>query len=110
MDKDYKFMKPDEVVEELLTLPIGESIDFTFDTPDDVTDDTFEPTGWYGIKRMKLFDEPFGVLCFGYYGGTETMIEHIYELEEIYEDFQNYLHLVADSVEWLCVSTKHNGE
>lgn len=108
---DYVFKTIKEVADELLTLPVGDSVDFTFDTPDDVLDETFEPSGWYGIKRLYPFDEQFGILLFGVYGGGCCMAEEIYEIKEIPEIIQGFCDAeTGTTVKVLCVSTKHNGE
>lgn len=110
-EKGYRFMSPAEVVRELESLPFGDSVDFTFDTPDD-ENDVFEPSGWYGVKKVNLFDEMWGVLCFGMYGGGyNTRVEEITEPKEIEEIFRRFLEDEADRhVEILCVSNKHNGQ
>lgn len=109
-EKDYRFMTVKEIADMLLKLPFGNSIDFTFDSPDDVTED-FEPSGWYGVKLNNLFDEPFGVLCFGYYGGGSGRIEEIYEKKEIVDILQRFVNEeVGMEVKDLCVSNKFNAE
>lgn len=50
----------------------GDAIDFTLDTANDIID---KPTGWYGIKIDRIFDEPHGVLCLGDYGSTFVATE-----------------------------------
>lgn len=109
MYKDYRFLEPKEVINELRSLPFGSSVDFTFDTPEDESAN-FEPSGWYGVKFAKLFDENIGVLCFGMYGGMYTKAESISETSEIYDLFQQFLDSEAGySVDMLCVSNKYNG-
>ena len=108
-EKDYTFKTIEEVVEELLSLPFGYSVDFTFDVPED-EDENFEPTGWHGIKLADLFDEPEGVLCFGMYGGINTRVENIYDTKDIKDIFQKICNEeMGCEVDVLCVSKKHNG-
>ena len=66
-----KFLTVSELAEMLLVAPIDTQFDFTFDTPESV-EQYGEPTGWYGVKLTRIFDEHNGVLCFGYYGGGCT--------------------------------------
>lgn len=95
-EKDYRFMTVKEIADML--------------TPDDVTKN-FEPSGWYGVKRCSLFDEPLGVLCFGYYGGGSSRIEEIYEKKEIIDILRRFVNEEAETnVNVLCVSNKLNGE
>lgn len=108
--KNYSFKTIKEVADELLALPPGESIDFTFDTPDDVTEG-FEPSGWFGVKITTLFDEKFGLLCFGYYGGGGLRIEEIYDRKEIANILQRFCDDEAcTNVKQLCVSAQRNGQ
>ena len=110
MEKGYKFKTPKEVIEELLTLPFGNSVDFTFDTPKDAEDKNFEPSFWYGIKRICLFGEPEGVLCFGMFGGMGTKIKNIFNEEEIEDIFYEFLNDEANrNVDILCISNEYNG-
>ena len=109
-EKDYMFKTIEDVVNELKNLPFGQSIDFTFDDPDD-EDEYFAPSDWYGVKIMNLFDEPYGVLCFGYYGGSGIRIEEIEDSTEILEKLKTFCYDEMDrEVNVLCVSKKCNGE
>lgn len=110
-EKDYTFKTIEEVIEELLSLPWGHSVDFTFDVPEDEVDEYWEPSGWYGVKIMDLFNEPNGVLCFGTYGGNYGIrVEDISEEKEIIDIFQRFCNEEVDrEVTVLCVSKKHDG-
>lgn len=78
----YKMMTAKQVIDYLWTLEKNEDISFTFD--DIELDPDIEPTGWYGIKIARLFDEFYGFLAIGYWGGSCTQI---YSLDEIAFDF-----------------------
>ena len=110
-EKDYMFKNIEEVVEELLSIPFGHSVDFTFDIPEDESDECWEPSGWHGVKIMNLFDEPNGVLCFGIYGGGYVArVEEITEDKEIIEIFKRFCNEVTGrEVTVLCVSKNHDG-
>lgn len=112
MEKDYVFKTIEEVVDELLSLEYGHSVDFTFDVPEDETDEYFEPTGWHGVKIVNLFDEPHGVLCFGTYGGYYGIrAEAIIDTKEIVDIFQRICNEEVDrEVTVLCVSKKYDGK
>lgn len=75
-----KFLTVSELTDALLAAPMGTTFDFTFDTPESV-EQYGEPTGWYGVKLTKVFDENHGVLCFGFYGGGCTRCVDIGWLE-----------------------------
>ena len=106
---EFTFKTIKEVAEELWSLPKGTSIDFTFDQPEDV-DETFSPEGWYGMKIVNLFDEPFATLCFGSWGGGQIMAEEIYERRELEQLIKQFCRDVHSEVDVLCVSSKRNGE
>lgn len=110
-EKDYTFKTIEEVVEELFSLIWGHSVDFTFDVPENETDECWEPTGWYGVKIMDLFNEPHGVLCFGVYGGGYSVrVEEITEPKEVIEIFQRFCNEeVGREVTVLCVSKEYDG-
>lgn len=108
-DKDYTFKTIKEVADEIMTLPFGTSLDFTFDQPEDV-DETFEPEGWYGAKIVRLFGEPCGTLCIGSWGGGQIYAKEIYEKEDVQDILQKYCNEECNNVTVLCVSKKLNGE
>ena len=54
MKEKYKIVTVSELASMLESKEHGESIDFTFD---DVLDE-YEPSGWFGVKIVDLFNEP----------------------------------------------------
>lgn len=78
----YEMMTAKQVIDYLWTLEENEDISFTFD--DIELEPNIIPTGWYGIKITKMFDEFYGFLTIGYWGGSCT---EIYSLDEIVFDF-----------------------
>lgn len=77
MKEKYKIVAVSELVDMLNKKKFGESIDFTFDTTLDS-----EPSGWYGVKIVDLFNEPEGCIVMGYYGGGATISRCINPGEE----------------------------
>lgn len=71
----YKMMTAKEVIDLLWDT---KSVDFTFDNIDE--DPDCDPTGWYGVKLINIFDEQYGVIAMGYYGGGFT---YVYEIEQL---------------------------
>ena len=65
MEEKYRIITVTELANRLEMKNLGESIDFTFDTTLDS-----EPSGWYGVKIVDLFNEPEGCIVMGYYGGV----------------------------------------
>lgn len=86
---EYRFIKIKDLIK---AIENGESeVGFTFDTIEDATSygiDDFEPTGWYGIKKVKLFD--FDQWVIGYYGGGIECVLFDYEYESPTEFFINF--------------------
>lgn len=105
----YKMMTAAEAIEELFKLKTKtKKLDFTFDDLD--IDPECEPSGWYGMKLMKIFDEEDCVFAMGYYGGgsTETydiygMVENSDDIESVKEycaaRLQNFMNTWGDSFE-----------
>lgn len=105
----YKMMTAAEAIEELFKLKTRtKKLDFTFDDID--IDPECEPSGWHGMKLMKIFDEEDCVFAMGYYGGgsTETydiygMIENSDDIERVKEyctaRLQNFMNTWGDSFE-----------
>ena len=81
MEEKYKIITVTELANRLEMKNLGESIDFTFD----ITLDS-EPSGWYGVKIVDLFNEPEGCIVMGYYGGGATISRCINPGEEIVEE------------------------
>lgn len=117
-EKDYEFKTSEELIEKLLTLPEGTSIDFTFDTPEEAEWDGFEPSDWRGAKIVTI--DGFGggrhgvkercLIC-GMWG---VGILYCSPDIECYSDFiDGFTQFCKDEGmygEYLCVSKKYNGE
>ena len=69
---EWTFLTPEELAKVLKEKKPGKAVDFTFDTEECLIG---KPSGWYGIKIDKIFDEPYGVLCLGDYGSTFVKTE-----------------------------------
>ena len=70
MNKErYKIVSVEELASMLVDRGFNESVDFTFDN---VLED-YEPTGWFGVKLVDLFNEPNGCIAIGNYGGGATI-------------------------------------
>lgn len=98
----YKFLTVREVAERLQKMKEGEVLDFSFDDEEMIQ----EPTGWFGFKKINIFDEPYGNISMGYYGASATRIHSIQEntVEEIAEIIQFWLdHESGFRVEKICV-------
>ena len=70
----YRFLTVKEVADILYRSDFNKVVNFTFDGKADITD---EPTEWYGVKRTRLFDEQYGILTMGCYGGGSTSVEEL---------------------------------
>lgn len=91
-------------IEELCKLlEENEEISFTFDSCEE---DLWwgEPTGWYGMKIVRLFDNKRVVA--GYYGGNDSASEGFRDQEEFYDAVRCVLEtlcLYASKVSSVCV-------
>lgn len=66
----YKMLKAKEAIDYLFTTK-DKSFDFTFDRLD--LDQHVNPSAWYGVKIVDIFDEkPYGYFVMGYWGGGQT--------------------------------------
>lgn len=73
----YKMMTAKETIDYLFELPRKErELSFTFDNLD--FDPDCVPSGWHGIKMMRIFDEWHDVFAVGYWGGGSTVAYDIY--------------------------------
>lgn len=72
----YKMMTAAEAIEELFKLDKPSKLAFTFDNIDE--DPDCDPSGWYGMRLMQIFDEDDYVFVMGYYGGGSTEAYDIY--------------------------------
>ena len=110
----YKMMTAKQTINELFESE-QKQLDFTFDDID--KDPDCEPSGWYGLRLTKIFDENDYVLAIGYYGGGSTEVYDIYGLldnsddEECViefctqklQDYMNIWNTVNDYCEKICV-------
>lgn len=102
MNSKYKFLTVREVAERLYKMDEGEVLDFTFDDEEMIQ----EPTGWFGFKKISIFDEPHGNICMGNYGASATRIHSLQEntVEEIAEIIQFWLEDESGyTIDKLCV-------
>ena len=101
----YKMMTAKQTIDKLFSLE-SKQLDFTFDNID--KDPDCDPSGWYGLRLTKVFDEDDGVLAIGYYGGGSTEVYDIYGLvdnseDEVYvkkfcaEKLQNYINTWSET-------------
>lgn len=102
MNSKYKFLTVREVAERLQKMNEGEILDFTFDNEEMIQ----EPTGWFGFKKISIFDEPYGNICMGDYGASATRIHSLQKntVEEIAEIIQFWLEDESGyTIDKLCV-------
>ena len=109
MEEKYRIITVTELANRLEMKNLGESIDFTFDTTLDS-----EPSGWFGVKIVDLFNEPKGCVAMGYYGGGATIARYINPdeetLEELLKEMLWEISDTIDPVERLCIDlTGSNG-
>ena len=102
MEEKYKIITVSELANMVETKKFNESIDFSFDN----TLEDGEPSGWFGVKVVDLFDEPRGCLAIGYYGGGATITRCINPEDSIKALLEEMLWEILetdDSVKYLCV-------
>ena len=116
----YKMMTAAEAIEELFKLDRRRTLDFTFD--DLEIDADCEPSGWYGMRLMKIFDEDNYVFAVGYYGGGSTETYDIYGMVDNSDDedcvkeycaarLQSFMHTWCGTIapcEKICVEIKED--
>ena len=117
----YKMMTAAEAIEELFKLKTRtKKLAFTFDDID--IDPNCEPSGWYGMKLTKIFDEEDCVFAMGYYGGGSTEAYDIYGMVDNSDNIecvkeycaarlQNFMNTWCDSFEpceKICVEIKED--
>ena len=115
----YKMMTAIEAIDRLFTLKTKtKTVNFTFDNIDE--DPECDPSGWYGIKLTKIFDEEDYVFVMGYYSGGSTEAYDIYGMVDNSDDeecvkkycaarLQNFMNTWCDSFEpceKICVEIK----
>lgn len=104
----YKMMTAAEAIEELFKMERPRELSFTFDNIDE--DPECDPSGWYGMKILQIFDEDDGVFAMGYYGGGSTeaydicgMIDNSDDIERVKEycanRLQGFMNTWCDSFE-----------
>lgn len=82
--KNYRFVMFEDIVRWFLDGAVTE-ISFTDDRIEDV-DEKFEPTGWYGMKIIEVFDRE--QIVFGKWGGGIEKIEEAnYDITEAIKEF-----------------------
>lgn len=87
-NKKYVFLTAEELAHKLI---FGEkkSYNFTFDDAESIASG-YEPTGWFGIKLMQLFDGLFSnCLAIGYWGGGDLKVYNLEWDEEQTENITN---------------------
>ena len=102
MEEQYKIVTVSELANMLEEKKFDESIDFSFDS----TLEDGEPSGWFGIKIVDLFDEPKGCVAIGYYGGGATITRCINpedSLEELLKEMLWELSETDEQVKVVCV-------
>lgn len=102
MEERYKIIAVSELADMIKAKKFNESIDFTFDG--ELEDE--EPSGWFGVKIVDLFDEPEGCLAIGYYGGGATITRCINPEDNIETLLGEMLWELTDTdepVEYVCV-------
>ena len=116
----YKMMTAKEAIDYLFETK-DKAFDFTFDRLD--LDPDVEPSGWYGVKVITLFDAiPDDFFVMGYYGGGATEGYNVWgnvdssdTIEAIKEfmafKLQDYMSTWCDyssECEKICVEIKEN--
>ena len=70
-NRKYVFLSAEELAKKLV-YGKKRSYDFTFDDAESISSG-YEPTGWFGIKLMHLFDSYLpNCLAIGYWGGGDS--------------------------------------
>lgn len=103
MEEQYKIVTVSELADMLKKKKFTESIDFSFDN---TLEEGREPSGWFGVKTVKLFDEPKGCIAIGYYGGGATIARCINpedNMEELLKEMLCELSETNGLVEVVCV-------
>ena len=119
MSNNCIFINVSDLAKAIANAPQDVLFDITFDDKESIAV-RGEPTGWYGIKIIKIFDEDGGVLCFGYYGGSTKCIAIEDISEDIYDVFSNTDAIEEQLLEWfqdeidfddvICVEITANNE
>ena len=116
----YKMMTAAEAIDALFKIDNPRELAFTFDNIDE--DPECDPSGWYGVKMLQIFDEDDGVFAMGYYGGGSTETYDIYgTVDNSYDEecvkkycvarLQNFMNMWCDTsepCEKICVEIKED--
>ena len=82
----YKMMTAAEAIDKLFGMERQKELSFTFDDIDKYPE--CDPSGWCGMKLMKIFDEEDYVFAVGYYGGGSTEVYDIYGMVDNSNDVE----------------------
>ena len=80
---EYNFVTVKQMADWLRACDLGDELGFTNDEKEDI-EVNGEPTGWYGVTIVDLFDNP--TVVFGYYGGGAISCGSINYEDESFED------------------------
>lgn len=107
MEERYRIVTISELADMLEDRGFDESVDFTFDN----VLEEHEPSGWFGVKVLDLFNEPDGCIAMGYYGGGATIARSLNPdttMEELLKEMLWELSETDAPVEVVCVDLLQN--
>jgi hypothetical protein len=108
--KDYKFKSLEQIATELSSLPLGTSIDFTFNSIEEAEDKNFMPFDWYGMQLVAMFDPVSPAIVFGQWGFGALKAVTINTTQDIVHAITKFCKdEIGCEVEYLCVSNLYNG-
>ena len=90
-----EYLTPKELVERLYNTKVGVDIYFTFDSKQEVEENDGEPEGWFGIKKLEIFDDYAPLVAIGFMGGGCTRVIDVYSETVLFED--------ATKEEWIVI-------
>lgn len=82
----YKMVTAAEAIDRLFSMEHPRELSFTFDDIDESP--AVEPSGLFGMKLIRIFDEEDFVLALGYYGGGSTEVHDIYGTVDNSDDIE----------------------
>lgn len=91
----YKIITIDELYYTMCYMEYSDEITFTADNSLEV-----EPSGWYGIKKLNIFDSDRYVI--GYYGGAQSAIIDAVDLT-----MEELIHALKDVLCFECYDGEH---
>ncbi len=98
MNKKYKMMTAKEAIDYLVETK-DKAFDFTFDDCEDF-EEYNDPSGWYGVKIMDIFNEhPYGYFVMGYWGGGSTEGYDIYGCVDNADNIEDVKEFMADKLQ-----------